>query len=452
MVRISLLVWDGRPCCFVIGQCPFFDPQYAQYHSAHFVTESDHHFLNMDCTLVGRTAKARKGISWKHIRNLFAQVDEEWAAEHIQSGLSSGEGLIHAVRDPVIKGDEIKDEGVTDKRLLVQEAEFASVLQMIKREGNTLSAILRNAWDSLTLQFLTKKSPETATDPHISVVGHITVEELQRHLCETEKANGFGNRFLWLVVKRVRLLPEGSKVPAHELKDLVRDLSFAVAFANKVGEMKRSEAARKLWHEVYGRLSEGSAGLFGALTSRAEAQVVRLSCIYALLDRSEVVDSHHLLAALAVWRYCEDSARYIFGDALGDPLADQILEELRRVAPDGLSRTEISRRLGHHKNADEIGRALSSLADRGLARAVEEQTDGRPVQRWFVSDPPNRRRTNEPVNPNSFSSHISPHGEKHPDRSSPDTPAPGGEKPNNISLNSPISQTRAEFHPENGDF
>ena len=64
--------------------------------------------------------------------------------------------------------------------------------------------------------------------------------------------------------------------------------------------------------------------MFGAITSRAEAQVMRMACIYALLDQSVLIRKPHLEAALAVWGYAEDSARHVFGDATGDPVADQI--------------------------------------------------------------------------------------------------------------------------------
>jgi hypothetical protein len=61
---------------------------------------------------------------------------------------------------------------------------------------------------------------------------------------------------------------------------------------------------------------------------------MRLACLYALLDCSAVVNAYHLMAALDVWRYCEDSARFIFGDAVGDAMADEILRELRQNPQD----------------------------------------------------------------------------------------------------------------------
>ena len=58
----------------------------------------------------------------------------------------------------------------------------------MRRDGNTLSVVIREAWDTGGLHTLTKNDPITATDAHISIIGHITIEELLRHLDETEQA------------------------------------------------------------------------------------------------------------------------------------------------------------------------------------------------------------------------------------------------------------------------
>src|SRR3954470_10096348 len=100
----------------------------------------------------------------------------------------------------------VHDEGVEDKRLLVMESEFASVLKMTRREGNTLSPVMRLGWDGGRLQVLTKKDPMKATGAHISILGHITIAELLRYLTETESANGFANRYQYLLVKRSKEL------------------------------------------------------------------------------------------------------------------------------------------------------------------------------------------------------------------------------------------------------
>jgi len=165
---------------------------------AHYAVEATEHHANEFALLVGPSAKARKGSSWDHVQRIFAEVDPGWAEQRIVSGLSSGEGLIWSVRDPdttTRARDRAHDDNPQDKRLLVLEAEFASVLKMVARDGNTLSPVVRCAWDGKPLQALTKNSPARATGAHISIVGHITADELVRLLNATEAANGFLNRF-----------------------------------------------------------------------------------------------------------------------------------------------------------------------------------------------------------------------------------------------------------------
>jgi hypothetical protein len=147
--------------------------------------------------------------------------------------------------------------------------------------------------------------------------------------------------------------------------------------------MQRDAEARTLWHQVYGELSEGHAGLFGAVTSRAEAQVMRLACLYALLDGKDVVERVHLEAALTLWHYCEESARYIFGMATGDRFADELLLALQEAESDGLTRTQI-RDLFNRRHGGAIDAALTVLSETGRTRFETEQTGGRPVTRWFA--------------------------------------------------------------------
>src|SRR5207249_351746 len=125
-----------------------------------------------------------------------------------------------------------------------------------------------------------------------------------------------------------KLLPDGGSLKWDELKPFISRLQDAVARAKHLGEVNRDEDARPLWNEIYEKLSVPSAGIIGAITSRAEAQVLRLSLLYALLEQSSEVRRPHLQAALALWQYCSDSVRYIFGDLLGDPDADALLHAL----------------------------------------------------------------------------------------------------------------------------
>jgi len=95
-------------------------------------------------------------------------------------------------------------------------------------------------------------------------------------------------------------------------------------------------------------------------------------------------EAEHLLAALAFWKYAEDSARYIFGDSLGDPVADRILAALK-AAPEGMNRTQIRDLFGRNQKAERIDPALNLLSGEGLARGeARDLTGGRPEERWFA--------------------------------------------------------------------
>jgi hypothetical protein len=121
--------------------------------------------------------------------------------------------------------------------------------------------------------------------------------------------------------------------------------------------------------------------LYGSVTGRAEAQVIRLSLLYALLDGRNSIGVDHLRAALAIWEYCDASAKHVFGDATGDPIADSIMHQLR-ATPDGLTRTNISAALGRNYPATRIDAALEMLASAGRIGRETIQTGGRPSEVW----------------------------------------------------------------------
>src|SRR5262249_17723312 len=160
-------------------------------------------------------------------------------------------------------------------------------------------------------------------------------------------------------------------------QQFIKPLVEAIAFAQSANELRRNDQARAIWHSVYPTLSEGKPGLAGALIARAEAQTMRLACVYAVLDKSNVIKPEHLLAALALWEYCERSVRFIFGDSLGDDVADEILSELRK-RKEGMTRTDINNHLGRHQPAERIARALATLQRFRMAECRSVNTGGRP--------------------------------------------------------------------------
>jgi hypothetical protein len=332
---------------------------------------------------------------------MISFLDPDWAANRIQSGLVSGEGLIFHVRDPVTKLEEIRaggknsavtgeqvivvDEGVKDKRLLAVETELSRTFKAMNRDSNTLSGVLRQAWDCQEkLQTMTKNNPNQATNAHVSVIGHTTSADVLQYLTAVDSSNGFANRFLWISVWRTKVLPDGGNLVGEEFADIRRRLQNAFVRANAVTEMSRDYSATLLWREVYGALSGGRPGLLGEILGRADPQVMRLACLYALLDGTDTVKVEHLTAALAVWDYCEASVRYVFGERFGDPEMEKLCDALRN-APEGLTRTQIRKDVfANHPTKGELEALLQRAIREGLARCeLDKSTGGRPSERWF---------------------------------------------------------------------
>ncbi|MBM3769058.1 MAG: DUF3987 domain-containing protein, partial [Acidobacteria bacterium] len=287
--------------------------------TAHWIVEDTRHFCNLNVCIVGDTAHGRKGTSGDRVRAVFKGLDETWD-DRVRSGLSTGEGLIWFVRDPIseaipqkekgrIVGFEemVTDPGETDKRVLVVESEFARVLQAVERHGNTLSPVIRDAWDGKPLGVMTKAKAAQCREPHVSIVAHVTTDELRRLMTDVAIANGFANRFMFACVRRSKMLPHGGD--RVDLRDVRIKTQSAINHARRTEEVAFDAAAREYWAAAYVELTAARRGMFGSVTARAEAQARRIACLYAILDESPYIRVWHLEAALDLWRYAEDSAR-----------------------------------------------------------------------------------------------------------------------------------------------
>jgi hypothetical protein len=168
------------------------------------------------------------------------------------------------------------------------------------------------------------------------------------------------------------------------MDDLGWHLRQAIGAARQVGEVRRDDEARRQWAAVYADLTAATPGMLGSVTTRAAPIVARLSLLYALLDQESAIRAPHLLAALAVWEYAEASCRFIFGDSLGDPLADDLLRRLRAAGAAGLSRSEISHAFSRHKDAGRLDQALALLTQHRRIRCETHQTGGRPEERYHA--------------------------------------------------------------------
>lgn len=365
--------------------------------SAHFMAEGTPHFCNEFVGIVGATAKGRKGSSYGQVKSVLAPIDQEWAGKRTKSGLTSGEGLIFHVRDEIReikmqKGQMIEvvtDTGEHDKRMLVVEEELSSAIKAMSREGNTLSGVLRQAWDSpMVLAPMTKNNRITATSPHISIIGHITRDELIKCLKAVENTNGGTNRFLWGCAKRSKLLPFGGRTSGPAIEKVAQEIDCAIGWAQMLKEEVTFDAeAAEMWSIVYEQLGDIPSGTIGAILSRAEPHVRRVAMIYAVMDRSYLIRPEHLEAALEIWRYSSDSVKWIFGgidsgETVQSKMAEKIAKFIDRT-PEGASRTGIAQYLGGKVKAAEVEYHLGILLTNGKIIAKREKRSRKEADYYY---------------------------------------------------------------------
>ena len=276
------------------------------------------HHANLFACLVGASARARKGTSLYVAKQLLSGVIER---PQTLSGIGSGEGLIDAIKDVEAKANDDGSysvvDGSDDKRVIVEATEFGTILKVIKRDGCTLSPVIRDAWDGKTLRITTKGSKLVATDPHVTIIAHVTTKELNNFFNAKgdESSNGFANRFLWVYSERSKRLPLAPPLETIDgFESMTERLAVAIARGASIGNVTMTKDAERIYKSNYDHLTRSRKGLYESVTTRSEAQVIRLALILAVVDGSDEIDTRHITQSLSIWSYCDDSARYVFGD------------------------------------------------------------------------------------------------------------------------------------------
>lgn len=355
--------------------------------------------------VIGKSGKARKGTAEHLVRLVFALADAALRRRYESQdrlrihagGLSSGEGVVHGIRDPVAPDEKTGkggDPGVKDKRLMVIESEFANVLAQTKREGNILSATIRNLWDGRDIEPLTKTSHMTCTRPHVVLIGHITGHELREKSTENDAANGLLNRFVMLHVHRPKLVPLPEATPSDVLEDLAERLADAIDFAvsgdphgNNTKEVVLSPAARDIWCELYPQITRDREGLAGSLMARSEVYARMLAMVFALIDRRDVIEPNDLFAALAWVEYWRESIDFIWRDGEEQSDLDDFTKEVlsQVIARPGVKLSELQDHW-KRKRIPEVKAALETLLNLApplLEMKRDTSGGGRPAHRYY---------------------------------------------------------------------
>lgn len=298
----------------------------------HFRVGGTYHRCNLFVSICGETSRGRKGTAHDWVVEVFRNVDPHYVDHCVIGGLASGEGVIHAVRDGKTKtGKEgavvVLDEGVSDKRRLFFESELAGrTFTAMKREGSTLSAVLRQAWESTTMSVATKQNDDKATGAHVSVVGHATMQELLSTLRVSDIVGGFANRFLFFTVRRSKMLPIHSVPDAKTLGQLAGRLAAALQNARKISQVTLSDEAVKLWIRLYRELDSEAQDddlAVAPFLSRGAPQILRMAMILTLADGQSAIGSDQLVAAHKLWACARQAVQYMLDKGSGILTPDQ---------------------------------------------------------------------------------------------------------------------------------
>ncbi len=332
---------------------------------------------------MGASSKARKGTSAKPVERLFSTIPT--GARCTPGPLSSGEGLIYAVRDEVQEFDKktqkyiVVDSGVEDKRLFILDEEFAAALNCTKRDGNTLSAIIRGFYDDGNAEPLTKSARIKATGAHVVIVTHIVELELVSLLSQVQMSNGFGNRFLWIMARRQQLIALPMPMPDDKVDNFRNKVMDRIEQARSVKSVGMSIEATQLWRDSYPGLTMDYEGVAGSMVNRTEAHAIRLALIYALCAGHSQIEVDDLKAALALAEYSKQSAFKIFGSAPGDKRKSKILEALKNADNNEMTVSEISANVfNRHLKSDDLHRILNEMESSKLIVTEKESTGGAP--------------------------------------------------------------------------
>ena len=328
--------------------------------------------------LLGRTGSGCKGEA-TGTAEIFLRNAVHLAAEHrTVSGLSSGEGLIERIRD-----DE-DDPDSKDKRLLVIETEFTSVMARSKREGSTLAAVQRQAWEGRPLTVLNRQQLR-ASGSHIAIIGHITPQEFRLRLAEADMTGGTYHRYLPVFVERSRRLPIPEGVEADTVDRLSIRLADSIGAAAQIGQLQMNSAAAALWTgELYDVLTEADDEdrAEAEFTRRAARYCLRVAGLLAALEGHSLIRAGDLRAAAAFVRYSIASASYVLDRQTRNPRLDRIRRAVDAAGAVGLTQSAVSGLFSRNLTKEVLRELLAELTADGDYEETRTPTRGRPAQTY----------------------------------------------------------------------
>lgn len=326
--------------------------------------------------LVGESGTGKKGTAmdaaWRALT-----AENVWGSEPVSllSGLGSGEAIVgHMSRQA--------KHGLA--RGIVWAPELSEVLIVGRREGSTLTTVLRNAFDRTALMNITKSATvEVPRDSYqLGALAGVTPDELRSLLSAgTEMTNGFAGR--WLSVPVTGRDDQGvtGKVAPSIRPELAEQ--FRYALEQRAGQRHRpilpdDDALDRL--SAYYRFLAALPGASGVLARRYATIAARVALVHSSLEMDDTIPLVHVDRAIALTEYSRTGIPWVYGmSAVVSGKASRALQWLTTKSE--LTRSGLSLRMFGRRSDGRVDDAIEALVRAGLVEIVTGSTTtkgGRP--------------------------------------------------------------------------
>ncbi|MGI8794623.1 MAG: putative quorum-sensing-regulated virulence factor [Acidimicrobiales bacterium] len=355
---------DASPVALLgslIGFCGPLLPVWGYWHARH--TSSPY------VALVGKQADGRKGTAMHRIKEALSRALGTEAVNGLTlDSLASGEALVKAMLDR-----DRHSRGVPTGVLF--EEEYAAFLAAASRDGSTLDARMRAAFDGKQMSHRKVGEVLVVREPYwLSGLIAITPRELQERARKDSSWNGTDNRWLWLAVQRrdERVMSTEPDLPS-DLADVLR--AAHDAYARDPAQLGMTDEADDLLSAYGDHLRTRTTGSAAPLTRRYPTIAFRIALVHAAAEMAGDVGIDHVRRAIALCEYGRASLPFVFADTLGNAHATHLLRMLQQSESGVLTLTD----LGREFMRDPIKRqvVIDDLQELGLARVVRVHTNGR---------------------------------------------------------------------------
>lgn len=258
-----------------------------------------------------------------------------------------------------------------------------------------MSSAIRDAFDGRDLAPLTKTNRTTASNPHISIVGHVTPADLPELLKDRAISNGFLNRWMVIWAEREKLVPRPKRTPQGVIDGWASTLYAAAQWARQPREMELSDDAWGLYDDLYLRewAKVSPVAVVAALLERRPVVALRIAMTLAALERKTVIEREHLACGAAWARYWASSVLFVWRERaqieMNGGLGAKTMKNAERIVEFLKDRGEATRAeiykqcFGCNESSKSISDSLHLLQERKQVRHWATEKQG-PVRTYTV--------------------------------------------------------------------